>query len=138
MSRPLARWPLALYPRAWRDRHGPEVASLTSELISAGETTPLRAWLNLLAGAAIERCRAVARSWRAVLASAGAAITAAAGIALAVTRAQPSGAAVRPYFETHAAGSLLVIVMMAWLLMELIKHRCPPGQTRPSPSTVIT
>jgi hypothetical protein len=45
MNRHLARWPLALYPHAWRDRCGPETASLTSELISAGETTPLRAGL---------------------------------------------------------------------------------------------
>ena len=121
MNRRLAYWLLALYPRAWRDQYGPEVASLSGELISAGETTPLRAGLNLIAGAAIERERALARSRRAVLASAAAVITAAAGIALAVRHAQPAGGAMMPYFENHSVGVLLLIVVLCWILMEFVE-----------------
>jgi protein-S-isoprenylcysteine O-methyltransferase Ste14 len=55
------RWLLALYPRAWRDRYGQEVAGLTEELIRAGDTTPLRAGLDLAAAAAAERARALSR-----------------------------------------------------------------------------
>jgi protein-S-isoprenylcysteine O-methyltransferase Ste14 len=121
MNRRLVRWLLALYPRAWRDRYGPEVASLTGELISAGEATPLRAGLNLIAGAAIERERALARSRRAVLASAAAAITAAAGIALAVTHAHSAGGVMEPYFENHSVGVLLLVVVMCWFLMEFVE-----------------
>jgi protein-S-isoprenylcysteine O-methyltransferase Ste14 len=54
MSRRM-RWLLALYPRAWRDRYGREVADLTEELIRAGDTTPLRAGLELAAAAAAAR-----------------------------------------------------------------------------------
>ncbi len=60
MNRRLVRRLLRLYPRAWRERYGSELASLADELISAGETTPLRAGLNLFAGAAVERWRALA------------------------------------------------------------------------------
>jgi protein-S-isoprenylcysteine O-methyltransferase Ste14 len=60
MSRRL-RWLLALYPRAWRDRYGREVADLTDELIRAGDTRPLRAGLGLAAAAAVERVRALSR-----------------------------------------------------------------------------
>jgi len=72
---------VALYPKSWRDRYGLEVAALTGELIAAGDTTRLRAGLDLGAGAATERCRAVARSRRMRLAPAAAAViaTAAAG-----------------------------------------------------------
>jgi protein-S-isoprenylcysteine O-methyltransferase Ste14 len=80
MSRPMSRrlrWLLALYPRAWRDRYGREVADLTEELIRAGDTTPLRAGLELAAAAAVERGRALSRP--AAPATAAAAITAAAG-----------------------------------------------------------
>ena len=55
------RWLLALYPRAWRDRYGKEVGDLADELIRAGDTTPLRAGLDLVAGAAMERGRAISR-----------------------------------------------------------------------------
>jgi protein-S-isoprenylcysteine O-methyltransferase Ste14 len=60
MSRRM-RWLLALYPRAWRDRYGREVADLTEELIRAGDTAPLRAGLGLAAAAAVERGRALSR-----------------------------------------------------------------------------
>ena len=39
MNRHLLRVLLALYPRAWRDRYGAELAGLTEDLISAGEIT---------------------------------------------------------------------------------------------------
>jgi hypothetical protein len=75
----LMRALLTLYPRAWRDRYGAEVASLTDELISAGEITPLLAALNLLGGAALEWGRVLTDSRRAALAMTVAAITAVAG-----------------------------------------------------------
>ena len=58
----MSRWPVrrlvALYPRAWRERYGVEVGDLTDELISGGQTTRLRAGLELVEGAAIEHGRA--------------------------------------------------------------------------------
>jgi protein-S-isoprenylcysteine O-methyltransferase Ste14 len=48
-------WLVALYPRSWRARYGPEVASLTRELLQAGDTTPPRAVCDLLGGALAER-----------------------------------------------------------------------------------
>jgi hypothetical protein len=80
MNRRLTRWLLALYPRYWRDRYGPEVADLNEELINAGETTRLRAGLSMIAGAAIERGRALAGSRQAVMASVLAALIAVAGL----------------------------------------------------------
>jgi hypothetical protein len=85
MNRHVTRWLLALYPRAWRDRYGAEVVSLTNELIRAGETTPLPAGLNLVAGAAVERARALAGSRSALLVSSAAVIVALAGGAFAIT-----------------------------------------------------
>jgi len=117
-------WPVrqlvALYPRAWRKRYGGEVADLTDELISEGRTTRLRAGLDLLSGAAIEHARALIRSPAAGIGGA-AAITAAAGIGLAVARVRDGGAAGRPYFETAPAGTLLLIVVLGWILVEFVK-----------------
>lgn len=62
MNRRLVRRLLTLYRRAWRERYGSELASL-ADVISAGETTPLRAGLNLFAGAAVERWRALASAY---------------------------------------------------------------------------
>ena len=55
------RWLLYLYPPVWRDRYGAEVARLAAELVRAGDTTPLRAALDLIRGAAVERVRAAGR-----------------------------------------------------------------------------
>lgn len=85
MNRHVTRWLLALYPRAWRDRYGAEVVSLTDELIRAGETTPLPAGLNMVAGAAVERARALAGSRSALLVSSAAVIVALAGGMFAVS-----------------------------------------------------
>jgi len=109
---------LALYPRGWRERYGAEVAGLAEELISAGETTPLRAGLDLAAGAFIERWRALAR--RAVLRPAAAVISAAAGIALAVSHTLHGAGAGRPYFDAHHGWTFLIVVL-GWILMELAK-----------------
>jgi hypothetical protein len=92
MNRRLACWLLALYPSAWRGRYGPEVASLNEELIALGETSRLRAGLNLVTGAAIERQRALARSPRAALTLAAAAVLIAAGITFAVVHTAPGPA----------------------------------------------
>ncbi len=85
MSKRMTRWLLALYPRAWRDRYGAEVTSLTEELIRAGETTPLPAGLNLVAGAAVERARALAASRTALTLSSAAVIVALVGGAFTLT-----------------------------------------------------
>jgi protein-S-isoprenylcysteine O-methyltransferase Ste14 len=118
----MSRWPVrrlvALYPRAWRERYGGEVGDLTDELISGGQTTRLRAGLELVEGAAVEHGRALARSPAAALVSV-AVLTAGAGIGLAVTRA--GGAAGRPYFDTSSAGILLLLAVMAWGLLEFVK-----------------
>jgi protein-S-isoprenylcysteine O-methyltransferase Ste14 len=111
---------VVLYPRAWRERYGSEVGDLTDELISEGRTTRLRAGLELLEGAAIEHGRVLARSPAAVLGS-GAALTAGVGIGLAVARARAGGAAGRPYFDTSSAGILLLLVVLAWALLEFVK-----------------
>jgi hypothetical protein len=79
MNRHLPAGLLALYPRAFRDRYGAELARLTDELISAGEITPLLAVLNLAGGAALEWGRVLTGSRRAALAVAAAAVIAAAG-----------------------------------------------------------
>ncbi|MGH3069890.1 MAG: methyltransferase family protein [Streptosporangiaceae bacterium] len=117
MSRRPVRRLVALYPRAWRERYGSELGDLTDELISEGRTTRLRAGFGLVEGAAIEHGRALARSPAAALGGA-AAITAGAGIGLAVAR--PRGAAGRPYFDTPPAGFVLLAVAAAWLLLEFI------------------
>jgi protein-S-isoprenylcysteine O-methyltransferase Ste14 len=111
---------VALYPRAWRDRYGDEVADLTDQLIREGRTTRLRAGLDLAGGAAIERGRPLTRSPAAGLGST-AAITAAAGIGLAVAGVRDGGAAGRPYFDTAPAGTLLLLLVMAWGLLEFVK-----------------
>jgi protein-S-isoprenylcysteine O-methyltransferase Ste14 len=107
---------LALYPRGWRERYGAEVADLSDELIAAGDTTPLRAVIDLLGGAGVERCR-VATS-RAVLVPAAAAAAVAGGIALAVSHTLHGAPAARPYFEVHPIGLLLAIIELGWFLME--------------------
>jgi hypothetical protein len=101
MNRRLLRGLLALYPRAFRDRYGAELASLTDDLVSAGEITPLLAALNLLRGAALEWGRVLTDSRRAglavgaaaVMAAAGSVIVAAAGIFSAASHARPQGTA---------------------------------------------
>jgi protein-S-isoprenylcysteine O-methyltransferase Ste14 len=108
---------LALYPRYWRDRYGAEVADLADELIAAGDTTRLRAVLDLLAGAAAERWRVAAS--RAVLVPAAASAAVAGGIALAVSRTLRGAAATRPYFATHPVGVLLSVIELGWAVMEL-------------------
>jgi protein-S-isoprenylcysteine O-methyltransferase Ste14 len=118
----MSGWPVrrlvALYPRAWRERYGGEVGDLTDELISEGRTTRLRAGLELVEGAVAEHGRVLARSPAAALGGV-AALTAGAGIGLAVARA--GGAAGRPYFETSPAGIVLLLVVMAWALLEFVK-----------------
>ena len=119
----MSRWPVrrlvGLYPRAWRERYGGEVGDLTDELIREGQTTRLRAGLGLVEGAAIEHGRGLTRSPAAALGGV-AAITAAAGIGLAVTRARDGGATGRPYFDTSSAGILLLLVVLAWILLEFV------------------
>jgi hypothetical protein len=85
----LARGLLALYPRAWRARYGSEVINLTEDLISAGETTPLLAALNLIGGAVLEWGRMLTGSRRAGLAMAVAAILAVAGSLYATIHVRP-------------------------------------------------
>ena len=107
---------LALYPRSWRERYGREVAALADELVSAGETTPLRAALDLVGGAVVERCRVLTR--RAIgLPSAVGGV--AGGVMLAVSHALPGAGAPRPYYASHWVGVLLLVAEVVWLVMEL-------------------
>jgi protein-S-isoprenylcysteine O-methyltransferase Ste14 len=108
---------LALYPRAWRERYGAEVSELTAELIAAAEVTPLRAGLDLLAGAARERHRALNRCRR-VLA---AAVTAAAAATLAASYEPRGGGDMHPYFYDHPIGVAFLMVWLCWLLVELFE-----------------
>ncbi|MGH3404242.1 MAG: hypothetical protein ACRDRJ_17315 [Streptosporangiaceae bacterium] len=100
----MTRLLLALYPRAWRDRYGAEVTSLTDELIRAGETRPLPAGLNLVAGAMAERARELAGSRTALATMSAAVIIAMVGGAYAVTGSARPGPASRGV----ASGNCLV------------------------------
>jgi hypothetical protein len=89
MNRHLMRGLLALYPPTFRDRYGTELASLTDELVRAGELTPLLAALNLLGGAALEWGRVLAYSRHAAQAMTVAAIMAVAGSLFLIGHAPP-------------------------------------------------
>jgi hypothetical protein len=80
---------LALYPRAFRDRYGTELASVTDDLIRAGEITPLRATLSLAWGAALEWWRVLFWSRRVAQAMAAAAIIAVAGSLYLTSQIRP-------------------------------------------------
>jgi hypothetical protein len=101
----LMRGLLALYPRAFRDRYGAELASLSDELISAGEITPLRAVLSLAWGAALEWARMLFSSRRVVQAMAAAAIVAVAGSVYLTGQARPPN----PPASAHTGSALVVI-----------------------------
>jgi protein-S-isoprenylcysteine O-methyltransferase Ste14 len=111
MSRRM-RWLLALYPRAWRDRYGREVAELAEELIRAGDSTPLRAALGFIAAAAVERGRALFRP--AAATTAAAAITAAAK----TTRARTLSLIVRNLVFTVVVPGL----GGAWVPWQILTH----------------
>jgi hypothetical protein len=57
MSNRLLRAVLALYPRGFRRRYGPEVQGLVNDLEAAGERSPLRLVSGLLVSAVAERLR---------------------------------------------------------------------------------
>jgi hypothetical protein len=167
MNRHLMPGLLALYPRAFRDRYGTELASLTDELIRAGEITPLLAALNLLGGAAREWGRVLAYSRHAAQAMAVAAIMAVAGSLYLTSHARPPSTpasvrsvsapvAIRPsascVFQAEPAG---LVATLLWIKAE-IKAAAQPGQfswvlvpvtvlvpgtlstqTRPSPVVVL-
>jgi hypothetical protein len=86
------------------------MASLSEELIAEGDSTPWRAGLDLITGAAVERGRALARSRRIAVVPAVAVLVAAAGTGWAVARPHPA----RP--RTQAAS--------------LASVRCLPGPPR--------
>lgn len=89
MNRHLMGGLLALYPRAFRDRYGTDLASLTDDLISAGEFTPLLATLDLLGGAALEWGRVLTCSRHAAQAMTVAAIMAVAGSMYVMSHVRP-------------------------------------------------
>jgi protein-S-isoprenylcysteine O-methyltransferase Ste14 len=108
---------LALYPRDWRERYGDEVADLAAELIWMGETTTARARLGLVAGAAVERWRLVAR--RDVLVAFLAAGAIAVGLGFGVAHTLHGTIATRPYFDMHRSGLLLLVIILGWVSMEI-------------------
>jgi hypothetical protein len=138
MNRHLMRGLLALYPRAFRRRYGTELASLTDELIRAGEITPLLAALNLLGGAALEWGRVLAYSRHAAEAMAVAAIMAVAGSLYLTSHALPPNppasarsvsapAAIRSsavcFIQAEPAG---LVATLPWIKAE-IKAAAQPG-----------
>jgi hypothetical protein len=94
---PRVAWLLMmLYPRDWRDRYGAEVLRLTRELIAAGETTPVRAAVNLAWAAVTERWRALGNSWRPAMAMTAAVLLAVAGGFYAAGHGRPARPASAP------------------------------------------
>jgi len=130
---------VALYPPAFRDRYGTELASLTDELIRGGELTPQLAALNLLGGAALEWGRVLAYSRHAAEAMAVAAIMAVAGTLYVTDHVRPPStpasvrsasapAAIRAgtgcAFQAELAGAAATA---PWIKAE-IKAAAQPGQ----------
>jgi hypothetical protein len=143
MNRRVTRLLVALYPRAWRDRYGAEVTSLTDELIRAGETTPLPAGLNLVAGAMMERARELAGSRNALAVLSAAVIIAMVGGAYAVTGSARPGPApravaggnclVQPLFQVRLSavpGTRLQPIARAPFSDRPPRARPQPGQPR--------
>jgi len=116
----LVRAPLALYPRPWRERYGDEVADLIGDLVAAGDTTSLRAGLDLVAGASVERWRAVTRSRPVALTFAVTIVTVTA-LAVATIHTPRKGEAMPPYWATHRIGIPTAIVIGLWLLLEFVE-----------------
>jgi hypothetical protein len=96
MNRRVMRALLALYPRAFRDRYGAELASVTDQLIKGGEITQLRATLSLVCGATLEWWRLLFCSRRTVQAMAAAAIITVAGSLYITGQAPPQSTAASP------------------------------------------
>jgi hypothetical protein len=132
MNRRVTGLLLALYPRAWRDRYGAEVATLTDELIRAGETTPLPAGLNLFAGAAVERARALAASRTALAVTSAAAIVAMVGGAFVVTGSARPGSGPRAI----ASGNCLVEPPLQVVFPAEVRLR-PTAGTQPTGSLQV-
>jgi protein-S-isoprenylcysteine O-methyltransferase Ste14 len=140
MNRRLLRLILALYPRDWRQRYGTEVADLAQDLVADGERTPWRSALDLLAGAAKTRARAVTAAPTATIAGAVIAVSAA-GLVLVGYRHGNRGGSEKPYFDTSPAGWLLLVVVFAWLMIEFVQflrvqEHPRTGVTR-SPATAL-
>jgi len=124
----MVRWTLALYPRAWRDRYGSEVASLSEELIAEGDSTPWRAGLDLITGAAVERGRALAKSRRIAVVPAVAVLVAAAGTGWALDRPHPA--------RTSTQAASLASVRCSPVPAGAVRVH-GPGPARPRSSVVI-
>jgi hypothetical protein len=129
---------VALYPPAFRDRYGNELASLTDELIRGGELTPLLAALNLLGGAALEWGRVLAYSRHAAEAMAVAAIMAVAGTLYVTGYARPASTpasarsvsapvTIRPGAGCALAEPVGAVATVPWIKAE-IKAAAQPGQ----------
>ena len=110
---PVMRQLLALYPKTWRERYGAELLDLTDDLVAAGDTTPWRAALDLLAGAMKERGRAA-------FAPAATIIATGSLIAGAVLAIDHRGGLMKPYFDIHPVGYPLLIVVAFWFFVEFI------------------
>jgi hypothetical protein len=135
---PRVAWLLMmLYPRAWRERYGAEVLRLTRELIAAGETTPVRAAINLACAAIAERCRVLGSSWRPAMAVAAAALVAVAGGLYAIGPARHASPAspvnrVRPVSAAPAPAGL------TGLLCSFSRPTSPSAAPGRDTSTTIT
>lgn len=128
MSPRVVRWPLALYPRAWRERYGRELALLTEDLIADGRTRPLRLGFNLVVGATRERCRVIARAQTAVLATSAVMVVVAGIVSGIKDRTLSKGKVMTPYVFTHAVGIIYTLVIVCWYVMELTAYLWSRGK----------
>ncbi|MEV6846721.1 isoprenylcysteine carboxylmethyltransferase family protein [Actinoplanes sp. NPDC051411] len=106
---------LRLYPRSWRDRYAREVAWLVTDLVEAGELTPVHAGFDLVVGAGAAWRKVVGD--RAVLLRLGAVLAFGGGVALLLARLAPAGP-VGTYLRTHPWGLLILLVQAGWLVTE--------------------
>lgn len=116
VNRRLKRMLLRLYPKQWRDRYGQEVAALTDDLVTGGDTTPRHAALELAASALTERGRVLLRGAQLV---APAVLLLAAAMAPLLVAHPVRGNPFAPYYVSHAStGGVLLVLMLGWVLAE--------------------
>ncbi len=118
MSNRIMRALIALYPRAFRRRYGPELRDLVEELEGAGDRSKLRLLGGLLAGAATERLR---------VSRAGAALLVVAVIALAAS-------ATASLFSTSPTHD---VIMAAVPTLEVMPVTSAPPLPRPVPVAAV-
>ncbi|GAA1668529.1 methyltransferase family protein [Fodinicola feengrottensis] len=111
---------LRCYPPRWRDRYGREVGWLVTDLIEAGELTPVRAGLDLVVAAAAAWWQVIAD--RAVLLRLCAVLVIGGGLALLLAWLAPAGP-IGTYVGAHPGGLLVLLIQVGWLVTEAAEFR---------------